>query len=340
MKAVDLYQHLNQLIRQFDHVVIPGFGGFISQYSNSYLHPVEQTYKPPGKKIAFSRQLTQNDGLFVQHLSTNGQITIDEATNLIHEFAENLNSSLENNQILVFKNIGKVFLDIEKNVQFVEDTTANHLDRSFGLPEIKVQPILRKQIVDTKAAIPPLDIPKENNVKVISIKRWASASVASILLLLLAGSYFLIPDINRTTNEFFGWGFDSVEITELNNNIREFSKGIMPLTIPTIVVTEKEEFIETPDFDFIEVPYRLEANHGIPSGYFAVVGAFSIERNAIRLAEKMENQSYEVFLFPPSSQGLVRVGVFLNGGNASEVMQQLTQIRSDTQPNAWLVKNR
>ncbi len=87
-------------------------------------------------------------------------------------------------------------------------------------------------------------------------------------------------------------------------------------------------------------PYFVEANHNMPKGFFAIVGSFKQPENADNYKKTMDEAGYDAFLFPITKNGFVRVGIYLSPTDQAKASDSIFSIRTDFQPDAWLIKNR
>ena len=74
----------------------------------------------------------------------------------------------------------------------------------------------------------------------------------------------------------------------------------------------------------------------IPSGYYAIVNAFSNKRNALKYAEKLNDQSYNTYVVQNDNQ--YRTSIYLDT-NESEARSMLGRIKQNVKNDAWLMKN-
>lgn len=174
-----LENHIENLLREHDFVVIPAFGGFVAseesaQMENGYL-------LPPSRTIGFNPDLTYNDGLLAQEIAKEEGLSLIEANDYIAEKVEKLNTTLKTFKHLSFANIGTFHLNAEK-VSFEPAQSNNLLKSSFGLqtfyfPEISSNTISLTEKVKAKQ--------EEKEIKTTRAFNYAIACVAAILLLLL-----------------------------------------------------------------------------------------------------------------------------------------------------------
>ena len=59
MQKID--KHINELLYNHDCVIVPEFGGFVTNYASAKIHPVQHTFTPPSKNIVFNKNLKNND---------------------------------------------------------------------------------------------------------------------------------------------------------------------------------------------------------------------------------------------------------------------------------------
>jgi nucleoid DNA-binding protein len=174
-----LENHIENLLREHDFVIIPAFGGFVAseqsaQMENGYL-------LPPSRTIGFNPDLTYNDGLLAQEIAKAEGLSLIEANNYIAEKVEKLNTTLKTFKYLSFANIGTFHLNAGK-VSFEPAQSNNLLKSSFGLqafyfPEISCNTISLTEKVKSE--------PQTKENKVSRSFNYVAACVVAIILLLL-----------------------------------------------------------------------------------------------------------------------------------------------------------
>lgn len=138
---MDITAFIRELLFSHDCVIVPGFGGFIGNYTPARIDKSTSTFYPPVKKISFNRNLNHNDGLLVGRISAVADINYGDARNLVEEFTASLRKKLERGEKVVFDNIGSFINNQEGNIQFEPATDVNyHLD-SYGLESFQFMPI-------------------------------------------------------------------------------------------------------------------------------------------------------------------------------------------------------
>ena len=148
---MDITAFIRELLFGHDCVIVPGFGGFIGNYTPAQVDRSTGTFSPPVKQISFNRNLNHNDGLLVGRISGSLKINYGDARTIVENFVADLRKKLENGEKVVFDNIGSFINNQEGNVQFEPDRTSNyHLD-SYGLESFQCFPLegydVRKRII-------------------------------------------------------------------------------------------------------------------------------------------------------------------------------------------------
>ncbi len=147
---MDITAFIRELLFSHDCVIIPGFGGFIGNYTPARIDKNSSTFYPPLKQISFNRNLNNNDGLLVGRISDAAKIGYGDARNIVEEFVTSLRRKLERGEKVTLDNIGSFTNNQEGNVQFEPDRNVNyHLD-SYGLDSFQFLPLegydVRKRI--------------------------------------------------------------------------------------------------------------------------------------------------------------------------------------------------
>jgi hypothetical protein len=178
---VDITAFIRELLIGHDCVIVPGFGGFIGNYTPAHIDKVSGTFYPPVKQISFNRNINHNDGLLVGRISGTSDITYGDARDLVEKFVADLRKKLERGEKVVFDNIGSFLNNPEGNVQFEPDKNVNyHLD-SYGLEPFQCIPLegydVRKRILSNG----------KDSVKQVSLRKilWRAAVIIPLLALVV-----------------------------------------------------------------------------------------------------------------------------------------------------------
>jgi nucleoid DNA-binding protein len=320
---LDITAFIRELLFGHDCVIVPGFGGFIGNYTPARIDRNSGTFYPPVKRISFNRNLIYNDGLLVGKISGSSGINYGDARNLVEEFAGDILRKLEKGEKVVFQYIGSFENNQEGNIQFEPDGNANyHLD-SYGLESFQWLPVegydLRKRITSPNAKDP---------VKQASIRRilWGAAIVIPVLSLLI-----IVP---LKTNLFKA----KIETTTLNPLVAaelEYNKKVVDEDNTNGSVKPEEKVapvISEPVSKEAVTPVKTETDV-----YCLITGSFKSEENADSQVNmlKAEGFSPEIVVAP---NGFYRVSAMrYNDLTTASIKKDSI---SKKFPGAWILKKR
>lgn len=262
---MDITAFIRELLFGHDCVIVPGFGGFIGNYTPAQVDRSSGTFYPPVKQISFNRNLNHNDGLLVGRISSSLNITYGDARTFVENYVTDLRKKLENGDKIIFDNIGIFVNNQEGNVQFEPDRTSNyHLD-SYGLESFQCFPLegydVRKRIIKHEG---------KNPVKLVSIRKiiWRAAIIVPLLSVMVA--------VPLKTNLFK----PKVEVSTLNPLVSaEFEHN--KVAVDEIV---KEESAKPPVSvtvtESIAILPANEPGSPVSGGYHLITGSFKSHDNA------------------------------------------------------------
>ena len=194
-------QHIVKLLHDHNYVIVPGFGGFVTNYQPAKVHPTSFIFNSPSKSVAFNVNLTSNDGLLINTISTEEQVSIKQAESLITEFVIKIREALDEHKPVKLAGIGRLTLDVENNIQFLPDNSQNFLMQSYGLYSFTAQPITREQKSFDVKPLKAITVAKPRKKRTFSDSLLPIAAV--LLLTMLTMQIFIQTSMN---------GFDYAEI--------------------------------------------------------------------------------------------------------------------------------
>lgn len=354
---INIDKHISELLYRHDCVIIPGLGGFVANYATASIHPVQHTFTPPSKNIAFNKNLQNNDGLLSNYISIAENTTFKEANAIISTFADRCNRLLKSGERVEIKKVGIIYSDVEQNIQFEPGTEVNYLLHSFGLTDFQspairrdnLQKKIEKQFKDRPAI--PFEIKKKN------IKQYWTVLAALPLSLLM-----LVAPIN--SNLLNGISIDYSNLNPFSNkdkaayqvrtpasfaevpNASAINLFDVPDTLNTIQINLLEEY--DPEYsgnpgiwvNLEEIATAPENTKGFEAKktvnrFYIIGGCFEHPENAKSLMSELKVKG-----FTPSivdhNRGLTRVS-YKSFSSKDEAIHALAKIKSDHNPNAWLL---
>ena len=86
--------YLKDLLYRYDCVIVPNFGGFITNTTSAHIHRSSHTFYPPSKQVGFNVNLSHNDGLLANYIAKLENISFDQANTQISETVAQWNLTL------------------------------------------------------------------------------------------------------------------------------------------------------------------------------------------------------------------------------------------------------
>jgi hypothetical protein len=179
---VDVTAFIRELLFGHDCVIVPGFGGFIGNYTPARIDKSTGTFYPPVKQISFNRNLEHNDGLLIGRISKQSGVNYGDARTLVEEFVAGLRKKLEKGEKIRFDNIGSFTTNHEGNIQFEPDRNVNYLLDSYGLEPFQCLPL---EGYDTQKSV--IKRYNKNPLSRVTLRKvlWRAAVIIPLLSLLV-----------------------------------------------------------------------------------------------------------------------------------------------------------
>jgi cell division septation protein DedD len=339
MMSTNVEKYIQELLFEHDCVIIPGFGGFIGNYSPAKINPVYNTFYPPCKSLLFNIHLKQNDGLLASRISQAEQIPYEHAMDLIRKMLVDWNRVLEDGQELVIERVGKIVKEANGILQFEQDTSVNYLPEAFGLTSLVSPAIRRSGRLDEQRKKTDRHIPASTN-KSGNVAR--TLKRAAVLALPIGLATFLslthIDQIRNFQQNYSGFLFSkSIPLVKRTN---ESPKIILSLkkSIPTPknIVDPNQPVNSGSESQVVKPEVRDAGAPAVNKPYAIIVGAFRFRENAENMVAKLKEEGYDGGIYNVTTTGLFRVSI---GSYTSrdEAIRQLAVVRNDNYSSAWLL---
>ncbi|MDA9339464.1 SPOR domain-containing protein [Polaribacter sp.] len=148
-------KYINDLLYRYDCVIVPNFGGFITNKIGAKVNTLTHNFYPPTKQITFNAHLKQNDGLVVNYIASVENISFEKALAKISTSVASWNETLKNDSV-VFENIGALAFNEKKQLIFEPQKEHNFLTNSFGLSMVSSPAIKHIISATTHKSVIPL----------------------------------------------------------------------------------------------------------------------------------------------------------------------------------------
>ncbi|MFK7757053.1 MAG: SPOR domain-containing protein [Flavobacteriales bacterium] len=370
---MNIHQSIQELLFDHECVIIPEFGGFVTNYKPAFVHPKKQLIFPPSKQVTFNVNLGNNDGLLANYISRKEQIRYDAALTYVNSTVKEFKEQLNTGKRLSINGVGTISVNSSGALEFSPEDTHNFLRSSFGLKPIFL-PTLEELAPEPAAAA--VTAPQETPV--ISIveptaekkerkfnKKWLVA--AAFLPLMYFGGMTVHQNSSQISGFFSGWGTskqitaeftpriegEKIQFTyeeptsqlrliadqnpELQSIIYSFEEGeISPNGTKVLMNKVVDSAIATPNNSSTTSKAYEKTSSGLQL-YFVVAGCFQDQNNADGLVNKLRKKGFDAGIF--GKKGSLHMVCYGSYTNRSAAKTALTEIKSSENPGAWLKKH-
>lgn len=329
--------HISNSLTKHDCVIIPQFGAFIKQAKSAKILAEAEKIRPPYSAIIFNETLQQSDGILVNEIVSNENITEQNAQQKINNFVHTASQSLKDKKLFRIEGIGKLYENKDGDIAFKVDETINFTKESYGLPILGAKIISRAKQE------------RENIKKSISKRKEKLSPItafftvaASVLALLMAGSLYLLNEGSETEQQLIRNTFGPFVLANVNMNS---STSISSKNIETANFTDelnnKNELTGSagnkndPFAESADKKTTLNANN--IADFHVVVGMFTKEHNAKIVEAEAISKGYQATI--KKGRKYYRIVIPFSNENASWVEAQ-KQLAKDITSDAWIWESR
>jgi hypothetical protein len=297
-----LTNSINDLLYRYNCVIIPDFGGFVTNKIGANMHQTSNTFYPPAKQITFNSHLKLNDGLLTNYIASSENISFEKAANLVALCVIKWKKEIETNPIQIGA-IGVLNLNENGQIIFAPNTNVNYLVTSFGLSSVVSEPINSNK-GQIKAFIPI--IKKEAKKGIPTFIKYA-ASAAILLTLSFVGTNLYQQDKQQT--------LIANQEKALNKKIQT-ATFVIPNPLPAIK---------------LNVVKKATVNH-----FHVVAGAFQFPINAEKKVKHLKKLGYNASILGVNKWGLTEVA-FNSFADRNAATNNLYKIQATVSKDAWLL---
>ena len=296
-----LANYIKDLLYRYDCVIVPNFGGFITNRMSASYNTSTSNFLPPFKQIAFNNNLKENDGLLANYIASVESISFEDANKTIATAVNNWNVNLQN-ESLELKEVGVLSLNENQQIIFEPNTNVNYLAESFGLANVTTSEIERQ-----KAILKPLvPVTNTDNKKVLPTLLKYAATAAILLTLGYVGNNLYQQNKQNTILAF--------QEKALEKKIQAATFTIAN-PLPTIELNVVKE---------VAKPFHI------------VAGAFQFPENANKKVNQLKKEGYQASIIGVNKWGLTEV-VFSSFADRNDAINELYKIQDSVSKDAWLL---
>lgn len=311
-------REVSSLLKEHDCVIIPGFGGLVSRYAPAKVHPVSHVFQAPHKHILFNRSLNTDDGLLVNRLMPLLGLSYAETRHYILSAAEAMLNRIMAGERTDLQQVGTFVTDPERNIQFKQDFSVNHLPEAFGLYSIQASPVSRSASPERRQPIVMISRGLTDEVlptpqKKRNRKLWRAISAAAVVF---AAVWMLIPSMQNK-------GISGLNIFPSTQSELTAIPAVYPASMPQARVSIMPE---------IDAQVFNADNAKI----FVVAGCYTTKNNADGMVSYLNEKGFDSYILDRTPAGLYRV-VYGDYKDVSSASEELDAIRKGLNEEAWLL---
>ena len=224
--------HIFNLLQEHDCVIVPNFGAFVARNISAKISHDGARIYPPNKEITFNKSLIKSDGLLINRISSNENISYDMANDKLSNWVVKSHKKISKQGYIEIKNIGSISLENEKYI-FNPSQNSIFLKSSYGLNSIDSNEIKRST----------------NSISNSYLK------YAAILIVFLSLAGIFTKSYFDSVNEFNEASYAQANL-EIEKKIQKATFNINS-SLPTVKLPIKKQY---GDFHIIAGSFMLEEN--------------------------------------------------------------------------------
>lgn len=309
-----LDKYIGDLLYRYECVIVPGFGGFITNKVSAKNISSQHKFFPPTKEIAFNRNLDKNDGLLANYLVQAKKISYTHAVEVIETSVADWQTLLDEDNTFDIKKIGSFRLNEDRNLEFTAVEDVNYLTESYGLSSFTSLAIKR---AGEKAKVKPFtsDASAIPSVNIRKYVRYAAIIVPFIAISAL--SYYQMNTGNAPVS--------NANISIIPKSTTTVKSGPKTVNKKTkVVVPAKKK----------EIPVVLEQK---VLKYHVISGAFSAKLNAEKNIRTLYTKGISAELIGVNKKGLHMVA-YKSFANVNDAIIFMKTIKATDNSGAWIWK--
>lgn len=345
--------HIRELLFEQDCVVIPDFGGFVTNFDCAKVDKSEEYIKPAQKWLAFNGLLKNDDGLLSNYIAKNEGISRDEASLKIKSFVETAKKGIRFDQRFDITGVGTFTENEEGKIQFNPSENSNFLGESFGLEKIVIKkstfikPIIQIETINTKVSQKTVQQVFASNdretsaeeVKLVGTSkirnnRRRGTAVLKFLLgmfsaTLFVSAIYLYDNEKNSLSSFNPFHFSQKQAQEAYaEQIEKVIPKAEPIKVAPVLI-KKDTLV-----NIVKPIINDDENR-----FFVITGSFGERENAENQLYVLKSKGFsKASILNPSKRGkLIKVsaGGFTDEQSANE---EAVKVAKAINQNAWIFK--
>jgi len=302
-------KYISDLLYRYECVIIPNFGGFVTNEISARANHFTHTFYAPSKQLTFNIHLKKNDGLLVNYIANAENISYSKALEYINKEVESWKLLLQSEEIEL-ENIGSFELSKEGKILFEPSNTVNYLTSSFGLSSCvspAVKRLTYKENVRELESIAPILPSEANKRKTPNFIKYAATAAILFAIGTVSWNQFQKFEYNKLVVKA------EQQQQQVEKKIQEATFVIEnPLPAITLNIT-KETF-----------------------NYHIIAGAFREPENAEKKLQQLVKEGFNARILGVNKWNLTQVS-YGSFNSRTEAINSLNSIKKTISEDAWLL---
>jgi hypothetical protein len=304
-----LSNYISDLLYRYECVIVPDFGGFVTNTQSAIISSYSKTFYPPHKQITYNSHLKNNDGLLANYIASVDKMPFEHAMNFIRFEVSEWRKELNETDLFLEK-IGKLSLDKNEAIIFEPQNDTNYLTAAYGLssfvtPEIKRETYIKQvEKLEEKAPI----LISEHKKEAPDYLKYAAIFVIGLSVLGFGG------------NEIYKNYKNRQQIVVAQKQQKQIEDKI-----------QKATFIVTESLPSIHLDVTLDKRP-----YHVIAGAFRYPENAVRKVNQLKEKGYNARILGINQWGLTQVS-FDSYDNRRDALNNLYRLKKIESEEVWLL---
>lgn len=304
-----LAKYISDLLYRYECVIVPNFGGFVTNEISAKVNHFTHTFYAPSKQITFNSHLQNNDGLLANYVATSENISYSKAVESIEKEVESW-KLLMNKEEMELENIGSFNLNNEGKFIFDPGNSINYLTSSFGLTSFvspAVKRIVYKEKVRQLETVAPILSTEESKRRTPAFIKYAAAAVI----------IFALGSVGW--KEYQKFEYNNL-VAEAEQQQKKVEKSIQEAT-----------FVISNPLPVITLNVAKETNN-----YHIIAGAFRVPENAEKKLQQLLKKGYDAKILGINKWNLTPVA-FESLNSRTDAINTLNIIKRTESEDAWLL---
>ncbi len=349
MQTPSIHKIIREILLHNNYVVIPGLGGFVTNYQPAIIDPKRQIILPPNKKVSFNANLLDDDGMLVNKLAKQQGVSVKESSLIIKNWVKNAFDTLDDGKRIKIEKLGVLAYNKHLKLEFTPEKSENFNLHTYGMVEVECQPLNKQERLEQ-------DKKRFLNRRVLLR---AAALIPFLLVGFLLSYYFSnnsLLDDNKNLSSVIDFNLSESKTLDEEKEVNPVEEIIDHKTDqknalnysenkvekePTVedqaktnIVKEEEQLgaEETKNKDVVTEVKQTS----VEKPFWIIAGSFGSKSNANKMAWKLKKKNKPAFVIQSGNNYRVVVNQF---ATKSEAQKERRLLKSE-KISAWIYTNK